>query len=297
MTFAVTKNSNYIYTPLEIFDDQRFVLKKIFDLSAALLREIVYVFTMIHGRIFNDFSLYSNPVEWKENSQGLYVLIHGLNGHPGIWQTHVNLLKRDELDKDLFIPFVPLKGNGKLKAVVPPILATLKDYAQKNPGKPICLIGVSNGGRICTWLESQLRTEVASTPVKVSTIAAVHFGSSRMDWFKWFHEWTGWSLGGYTPSVVKELCFGSKKAKKILDRISQPLPNGVTRGKFEFFASTEDFHVPDFICSIPKIGDHPSKKHIVHGYAHSGIVSGVAQQQVQSCKKWMAKITSIENIQ
>lgn len=43
-----------------------------------------------------------------------------------------------------------------------------------------------------------------------------------MDWVKWLHERTGRSLGGYTSSVVKELCFGSEKAKEILDHVSHP---------------------------------------------------------------------------
>lgn len=284
--------SDYVPKVSELYDDQRTLFQMIYDRSMSLLREVNYVCDNLRIRLSDYFNpTFDHPKSgktWHVQSEGLYVLIHGLSGHPGIWQTHLNILKK-EVNKDVFVPYVPLKGNGPLEDVAGPLLTVIKDYVVKHPTKPICLIGVSNGGRICTWLETQLRTSM--NPVKVSTIAAVHFGTSRMDLVKLCYEWTGWSLG-YDISVVNDLCFASEKAKRILETVSQPLPKGVIR-EFEFFASTEDSQVPGLSSSMPKLGIyHKPVNHVVHGYDHSGIVAGVALDQIRSCMEWMTSISN-----
>jgi len=284
-----TSSSQYIHNASDLYKDQRSFLQRMGHRSLSVFREVKYSFGMIQGRFVDYYkpkfdSLQLNK-SWQNQSEGLYVLVHGLNSHPAIWQAHVDLLK-SETKRDLFIPYLPLKGNAPLKDVATPLLEVIETYAAQHPAKPICLIGVSNGGRICTWLETHLRSSAASTPVKVSTIAAVHFGTSRMDLVKGFHQWTGWSLG-YDLSVVNDLCLGSDKAKEILDAVLAPLPEGVIR-EYEFFASTEDWQVPELFSSMPKLADGPKVvKHIVHGYNHNGIVAGVAIQQIESCKQWI----------
>lgn len=287
-----THFSGYIPASSEVYDDQRTACQKIADRFLAASREVVYGYSNLRGRIadyFNpSFDIAQVGKSWQTESKGLYVLVHGLNGHPCIWQSQINQLRQDE-NKDIFVPYVPLKGNGPLEAVVNPILKVIKDYISKHPREPVCLFGVSNGGRICMYLETQLRSFAPSTPVKVSTVAAVHFGSSRMDMINYLYERTGYSLG-YHPSIIKDLSFGSNKAKEILDAAHQPLPGGVERA-FEFFASTEDLHVPEISSSAPKLKNISSqiKYVVVNGYDHSGIVAGVAKQQVDSCKEWMNK--------
>jgi len=289
-----TPRGIYIPQVIEIYDDQRTLLQKVVDRSLSLLREVSYVYGFLRGRIIDYFNPSFDRAEigktWRTESEGLYVLIHGLNGHPVIWQSHIDQLKNDK-NKDLFVPYVPLKGNGPLEEVANPLLKVIEGYASSNHAKPICLIGFSNGGRICTWLETRLRSSAPSTPVRISTIAAVHFGSSRMDLIKRFHKWTGWHLG-YNPSVVNELCFGSEKAKEILKDVSLPLADGVIRD-FEFFASTEDLRVPEIPSSMPKLGNNlKATNHVVHGYDHNGIVAGVSVNQIQSCKEWMNKFSN-----
>jgi len=283
--------SKYIPSISELYVEQRTELQKKTDRSKSVLREIYYACRNLQGRIVDyynpNFDLIKNGKLWRAESEGLYVLVHGLNGHPAIWKSHIAQLKKDS-NKDLFVPYVPLKGNGPLDDVSNPILEVIKDYTMKHPKKPICLIGVSNGGRICTWLETRLRACAPSTPVRISTIAAVHFGTKRMNLVQKFHQWTGRSLG-YCHTIVNDLSFGSKKAREILDEVSKPLPKGTIRD-YEFFASTEDLQVPGLVSSIPKVGNNSTPiKRIVHGYDHNGIVAGVCDEQVKSCKMWMEK--------
>jgi hypothetical protein len=125
----------------------------------------------------------------------------------------------------------------------------------------------------------------------VSKTIGGSIGTSRMDLVKHCYEWTGWSLG-FDISVVNDLCFGSEKAKRILEDVSQPLSQGLTR-EFEFFASTEDSQVPGLSSSMPKLGIyHKPVNHVVHGYDHNGIVAGVALDQIRSCMGWMRNISN-----
>lgn len=285
---AIANDWSDIPSNSEIYADQRTFLKKSMDRSLSIVREVSYACRNFRGRFVDYFNPSFDGTEadkaWKVESKGLYVLVHGLNGHPVIWQSHIDQLKNDQ-EIDLFVPYVPMKGNGPFEEIASPILNTIQDYTSKYPTKPICLIGVSNGGRICTWLETRLRSSAPSTPVRVSTIAAVHFGSSRMDLVNLCHQWTNLSLG-YHPAVVKDLCFGSEKAKEILNEVAKPLSEGTVRA-FECFASTEDSQVPELFSSLLKLESHEVVEHIVHGYDHNGIVSGVSDDQIKSCNAWM----------
>lgn len=295
---STVRGSSHFLEPIpqgvDAYDDRRGFLQKVVDRCLSLLREASYACGNIRGRVVDYFNPRFDRVgidpSWRAESEGLYVLIHGLNGHPVIWQSHVDQLKNDQ-KKDLFVPYVRLKGNGPLEEVADPLLKVIEEYALNHPKKPVCLIGVSNGGRICAWLETQLRSSAPSTPVRVSTIAAVLFGTSRMDLIKRCHQFTNWSLG-YNLSVVNDLCLGSEKAKEILKNVSLPLAEGVIRD-FEFFASTEDSQVPEIFSSMPTLGnDLKVVNHLVHGYDHNGIVAGVSVNQIQSCKEWMNKFSS-----
>lgn len=294
INFSDSSHLEYIPLASEIYDDQRTLFEKTVDRSFSLLRETHYGYRKLRGCIIDYFNPSFDQPEvgksWRTESEGLYVLIHGLNGHPSIWESQMDQLK-SEKNKDLFIPYVPLRGNGPLEEVANPILRVIEDYTSSHPSKPICLIGYSNGGRICTWLETRLRSSAPTSPIKISTIAAIHFGSSRMDLVKSCHQWTGWSLG-YNLSVVNDLCFGSEKAKEILKAVRFPLKNGVIRD-FEFFASTEDLQVPEISSSIPKLGKNLKATYrVIHGYDHGGIVAGVSVDQIRSCEEWMNKFSS-----
>lgn len=274
------------YVPLlaDIYVEERWYVRQINDNCWALIREIHYVVQLVYYRVIARRGYDDPGVQkiWTAESKGLCVLVHGLSGHPSIWEPQLERL-REEKNIDLFVPYVPLGGNGEIEEVARPILERVKEYANKNPGRPICFMGVSNGGRICTYSETELR-KVSSAPVRVSTIAAVHFGTSRMDWVRWF----GLRLG-YNPVVVKDLCFGSDKAKEILLKVAEVAD---APREYEFFATTEDTQVPEIVSAIPDVGSYKCTRHIVHGYGHNSIVAGVAHHQIDSWKMWMQKVSA-----
>lgn len=297
-TTPVIANFSY-YTPFDTknFIDKRTTIQSIVDHIFSLLREISYYAKNTYARIVDYFEpaydQLDKPKAWKLKSEGLYIFLHGLSSHPCVWRSHLDELK-NEKDIDTFAPYVPLQGNGPLKKVFNPILRKALDYATKHPRRPIYLVGASNGGRGCTWIQHKLRVLAPRTPIKISTIAAVHLGSTRMDFLKWCYEATGRNFW-FHPTLVEELCFGSEKAKMILDHVAIPLTEGVVRD-YEFFGSTEDSHV-EISSSIPKLhADFNAVNWVVHGYDHGSIVEGVAQKQIEISLEWMKMISAISKV-
>lgn len=278
------------------YQEQRTLLTKTRDVSLSILRELLYGVEEIRNRIADRHGVsFDDPgmgKEWNKESEGLYVFVHGLQGYPSIWNRHREQLENEQ-NRDVFVPYVPLSGNGDLEEVASPILEVIKTYIAEHPLKPICLIGHSNGGRICTWLETELRSIAPSVPVRVSTVAAVHFGSSKMNILKHCHDKMGVRFG-LNSSVITDLSLGSEKAREILQKVSLPLEPGVVRS-FQFYGSTEDAFVPELRSSIPFFEDpslfknHDVTHHVIHGYSHSGMVPQLAVEQMQSCEEWMEK--------
>jgi hypothetical protein len=221
-------------------------------------------------------------IEWLPNSQGLCVFLHGLRGHPSIWDDHLaEMSKHPEIDA--FVPHIPQDGECTLEEAAVPLYAFVKDYAEKHPKKPICLIGMSNGSRIATWIETEMRKEIPGTAVKVSTIAGLHFGSSNLAILENLRI-AGWIMHDKNR---EELAYGSAKAQELLSRVLEPLPDGAAERDYEFYAASEDLYV-DPGSAAPCINKN-ERVHLRHGYGHHTIVSAVAQHQILSCTDWIQK--------
>jgi len=223
----------------------------------------------------------TRTIEWQKESRGLVVLVHGLRSFPAAWFSQIKLLKRYP-KVDLFVPSVTKQGMCSLEEAADPILKTLQDYAAKNPGRPISVLGVSNGSRIATWLDVKMRKYFPKTPMRISTIAGVHFGSSQMNLMKRL----GVAKWLYPVSLREELAYGSKKAKELLAKVSTPLPRKCALRSFEFFATTEDLLIPDNESSLPELG-LGEKRYLLHGHSHDSIVTAVAESQIKGLISWM----------
>lgn len=265
--------------------DHRSLIRKIIDFSLSIFRQIEYSLTVLYHRLF-----LSNPqscgqqIKWKSDSQGLVVLLHGLRNAPAAWYSQIGILQHHE-KIDVFAPTVPKRGMCSLEEAATPILPTLLDYIQKNPDKPLCILGVSNGSRIATWLEIKLRNQASQTPIMVSTIAGVHLGSRRINLL----ERLGVAKWLYPNELREELKYDSDKARELLGQLSSPLPVGCAARYYEFFATTEDISVPDLDSSLPEI-NKGERSYIVHGHSHDSIVTAVAEQQIASCIRWITKL-------
>lgn len=266
--------------------DFRTGAQKACDMTASLAREARYMCQSSWRQKFDspdNYNKIEKPVEWKTGSDGLCVLLHGLNNDPMIWNPHIEELQKQTKTVDRFVPFIPHKGDCSLEEAAGPVLPHIQQYVAQNPAKPVCLIGTSNGGRLATWLEVQMRTAVPTTPVKVQTIGAVHFGSPLINKL----EAKGVAHKFCSPIIREELAYGSEKAKALLEQLASPLPDGVAPRDYEFYASTEDFiFVPDLGTSLPVI-NKGEKVHILHSQGHSSIVEAVASRQITSALQWV----------
>jgi hypothetical protein len=224
-----------------------------------------------------------NKPEKNKPSEGLYVLLHGLNCPPCAWDNYITQIRKDQPDADCFVPVVKDAGNNSLESISKPILAAVGDYVKKNPGKPICLVGASNGARIAGYIERKLLQEKAA--IKTISIAGVHFGTKIIDKLE---EFRLLKLFNFHPNIVKDFKFGSESAKKYLFdwRQSDKLAEGI-RDR-EFYASTEDDKVFTFTSGLPVINELKDKYIIIHGETHHSLIDAVQRRILQGCKNWMA---------
>jgi len=264
-------------------NDKRSIVRRVYDFIIMIFRELAYEIHTVTYRLFTSqqrFPLHDQEIEWKNDTKGLCVFIHGLNGHPHVWDKHISLIQDSTLD--IYAPHVHHGGRCSLDEAIDPLFKRISDYALKNPKSPISLMGVSNGGRLALALETMIRKNAPKTDVKVSTIASIHFGTPFIKFMKnlGLCEWV------VDPIVAEEFEYGSKKAQEILAKVQEPIPVGNGVRSYEFFATFEDIFVGDLGCSLPKFSDE-DKHEILQGYGHNSIVSAVAVKQVKNTVDWM----------
>ncbi len=254
-------------------------LKKICDIVVSIFRDFIF-FLMIPYLRCSSVSLYrkyDNP-KWSSTSAGLVVLVHGLKGHPSVWKKHINELEKTP-NIDLYVPFVHLAGNCPLEEAATPIKDKIIDYINNHPLKPICLMGFSNGARIVISIETELRAISPQTPIMISTVAGVYFGSIQIDRLSKAPLFKDY----FSHETKTELRYRSETSQKLMQKAQEETSANRT---YEFYASTNDLAVPNIDSSLPYL-NRGERFHVVHGYGHKSIVSGVADLQLKSCIKWL----------
>ncbi len=279
-------NVNYLVK----IPDQRRIFQKILHTAHAAVFEVHRTFSLIGPALryqFNKCIDYVKPPTQKNgviaydtasfpwnadkntSSAGLYVFIHGLRGTPLTWEKYRKQVHQTQPGVHCFVPQVYRRGNCPLKEAADPILVAIQDYAKKHPGKTIYLVGVSHGALIAAYLERKLSLE--NTPIKLASIAGVHFGTKIVDKFFKLHLQ---KLTGLHPLVAETFRYGNAKAMKRLDnwRIFAKGPHAAcTR---IFYATTEDDRVRNVESALPKIGDS-DQHYFIHGHSHNSIVNAV----------------------
>jgi len=193
-----------------------------------------------------------NHPEAREN-QGLILFIHGWKGLPHNWHEYLIKIKRDRLGFCCLAPHVISEGNCSLEEAAKPLLAIVKDYAVKNPCKPIVLIGTSNGGRIAMHLESQLAVEdLDGRCFSLVSLAGVHYGTKFVDYLTscnmvWTSQMDSHILEDFSwQSQMATECLGDWREKQLIWRA-----NGIQASHL-FCVTTEDGQVYPLSCSLPR---------------------------------------------
>lgn len=208
------------------------------------------------------------------DNKGLVVFIHGLNSTPKIGS---ELYKKEietqaDGEFEVWVPKVPEQGNCSLEKASKPILEMVRKYIETNPGKPVQLIGHSNGGRIAAYIETHLRdTEV---DIRMTGIAGVFFGSDAMNLYKK----TGTAHLLLSRAILEDLQTASKTSKKLIEDMSEPVTIGSR--EYTFYASVNDLAIPNFSSCLPRINQN-EKCHIVFNCGHTEIQEIVYKGEVK----------------
>jgi alpha-beta hydrolase superfamily lysophospholipase len=237
------------------------------------------------------------PVEFYgqhdlEKSDGLIILLHGLNDGPVQWRQALENIK--SFDNGYFnnytihIPTIPARGNADIETISELIGLMISKFIliKENKHKPIILIGTSNGGRLALYLKNIFA--FMSNPSFLASIAGAHYGTEILS----AANAMGVSFMTASSPIQADLAFGSEHAKETI-RAAQLLHQERHKDAFLFFSSHSDAVVQawDYHPSHPKIKMAPlgpAVKHVqVAAVGHLSIPSAVFNQILIDIQKWI----------
>lgn len=265
--------------------DQRKIIVKIADFTRAIFNHIVTIFKKLKRRLlaeeFSNPILYegklrypANSLPWKnQQSNGLYLFIHGLRGSPTDWASYTKRIGQDESNATIFTPNVYAKGNISLEKAADPILEAVRDYLREHPGRPINIFGTSNGSRICTYIENNLpQEELGKSCLRIVSIAGILNGTKFIDFLEKYHLTF---MSGLDPELQQEFKWESNVAKTTLHQWSekQKIWNENNRDVRHFYcASLEDEQVRPIMSSLPNSNNTINFHKVFRGQTHTSIV-------------------------
>jgi|GEM_PF-2552082 len=227
--------------------------------------------------------------EKKTVNEGLIVFIHGLNDTVKTG----NEVYRKEIERlaegryEILVPKVYKKGNCSLEKAAVPILREVENYIKENPGKPVQLIGHSNGGRIAAYIETKLRNK--DVDIRVTGIAGIFLGSdlvtlSHTAGVVDFLNSTGLTRLFFDPTLLKELKSNSITSLVLINDMRKKITNGSR--EYTFYATSNDLAIPNYTSCLPVINQ--GEEHILlSGYDHIGIQKAVCKEEIEKVLRFM----------
>ena len=277
-----SNHSTYVHQDIEVKYLKKPLLERVWNIVRAIFNGIVFFFSMI-PRAFSYSNQNSSIPQnsgnvWKEDNKGLFVIIHGLYDSTRFaGGTYFEQIKNDRQEYEVRLPKITSKGNCSLEKAAEPVLSMILDYISENPGKPINLIGHSNGGRIAVYIEEKLRGKNVS--IRVTGVAGVFFGSSAMDFLS-KNTMTSYVLD---QELITELKVASEEGKRIALAMGQePL---LGKRYYELYATPNDQCIPNFSSCFPKVSN--AKYHLVPGYGHASLWTAIRDKELKRAYEWM----------
>jgi hypothetical protein len=276
----------YTMRSFETEYDTKPLMERVWHVFCAIINTIIYYLSMI-PRLFNftaEECVAPNVEkhEWKiENNKGLYVVIHGLNASPKTtaWNYVSQIKKEHPNTYEIRAPHVHEKGNCSLKDAAKPILKMVNSYIAKNPGKPIHLIGTSNGARIAAFVEVALRKK--NVNIRITAVAGVFFGSKTMEIL------TKWPLvrAQFHNSIIQDFKIASKRSKNLIEKMREPVTIGSR--SYEFYATPNDESMPNRSSSLPREIPGATYHPFVSGQSHISIWDSLRPKVLKDSYEWM----------
>ncbi|MBS0628491.1 MAG: hypothetical protein JSS09_09825 [Verrucomicrobia bacterium] len=223
----------------------------------------------------------------NENNKGLIVIIHGLNSSTSLGK----ILYKQEIEKqakgefEVWIPNVPKKGNCSLEEAAKPILEMVRKYIETNPGKPVQLLGHSNGGRIAAYVETHLRDKEVN--MRITGVAGAFLGSDIVT----LGNALGISRFFLSQSLAKELQTGSKTSKQLVEAMRKKVTIGSR--KYTFYTTVNDIAIPNFTSCLPNIMQN-EECIVVWNSGHTSILLEVCEKEVKKIVDFLRKNQNIQ---
>jgi hypothetical protein len=305
-------SSSFLYSleegdehPLVTVKDHRSPLQRTRALLRACLRQTIDLFALArhYAHFFAERRhLFITPertesgwrydemrLPWTDTteSDGLYLFIHGLRGHPLNWGGYLRELQEKSPRAHFFVPHIIERGNCPLEWAAEPLLHAVRHYLRKFPKKPVTLIGASNGGRILSYLECHLNVEeMRERRLSSVSIAGVHYGTLMIDWLDTWHLLP---LALLHRRLIDELRWENPYAKELLERWSRKQAEWNRHGidvHHLFCATLEDEKVISRSSSLPILPDGNCHYQIYSGENHQTLLSA-AQKEILH---WLTKV-------
>jgi len=257
----------------------------------GLIKDICFAVTRLFTRCGRSEN-YNVKISEKP-SEGLICMFHGLKAHPSQHDRIRDALVADHGEMVTYYqPHVEKAGNGKRSEIVQPHLAEVIKWTENNPGKPVCLIGISNGVLLSSEIAIALKD--LEIPVKVFGIAGPVFGTTMMNKpeasLAAQEEWNSLlqsklpMIGGHSAEVINEMSWGGAPAKDLIDRIRIAADQGVS---FEFCATSDDSKVTPATSGLPSLVNG-AKYHVFSGEGHSSIADAAIPRIKESMANFLA---------
>lgn len=209
----------------------------------------------------------------------LAVLIHGLQGNPADLMDH---RARFVGTHAVYRPEVHRLGNCPLAAAVAPIRARIDAHVERHrPNGTVTLVGLSNGGRIASQIEVDLRG--TPTPIFTATLAAPLLGSPLIEThLGWLAGATGW----YSWGVIDDLRPAVAAAAPLTLDLLADIPEATGPRRWHRYAGEADAMVP------VQSATHAGRGHaeVVPDHCHVSLATATADAVYASAAEWLENL-------
>lgn len=249
-TIDLNKPESMVLSEEEIQKVRSYFPVQILDFFLGFGRDVTFALRRLLSWLTH-FKNYQSTLPEKENSIGLVALLPGLRVPESMLDGMHDVFEKTFPKAILFQPKVHNRGNCALDETVNSIYPEFKKFAQMHPQLPICLIGLSNGGRIAAEIAVRLEVDGFQNPVQIHCIGAPFLGTKIINqpslpqavqnqYKKVF------LTVGYQKSIVDELTYQSDVGKALVQKI--------LNGKWEsfFYIGGVDWMIVPHSCALPR---------------------------------------------
>ena len=253
----------------------------------GLANDILFIVGKFFFNLFHPREYSEEIVENGGGEKALVVLLHGLNSN----SAHMGISRRaleHRFGQSLayFQPRIYRRGNCKLDEATEKVTQMVRQWAMKNPDKPIVFTGVSNGARISALAASQLKClDGLSNPMKVHAAAGPFFGTHTVRPPLPSRIVKVWQWMLRTPlfkkiskEFIEEMTWGGSQCRHLINEMKSGARAGV---EFSFYSSRGDTMVRSAVSAFPKEVQGASYRMFTY-QGHSSIIKAVTPYVVKS---------------